>query len=255
MGFSGLNALSANVTVRIDAIMIPLLLSLSSNGTYLILMFISNTIGIPNTSLNQIASPVVSESLENGDMQNIDNIYKKTSLNSFIIGAILFIILWAILPDIVSFMAKNNEIQPYLFVFFYLGIAKLIDMLTSVNTYIIIYSKYYRYNLLFLSTLAFLNIVLNYILILDYGIVGAAMATAISMALYNIFKLIFIQIKFNLFPFTKSTLSIVLISILVFFISTKLPNSEYALANLVYNSRISFSFNCFLDWDNFCFNS
>lgn len=238
MGFSGLNVLSANITTRIDIIMIPLLLSLTGGGVYSILMFMSNTIAIPNNSLNQIANPVISESMKNQDIDNIDSIYKKTSLNSYIIGALMFIILWAILPHIVSFMSKPKEVLPFLYVFFFLGISKLIDMLTSVNSYIIIYSKYYKYNLIFLGFLAVLNIILNYILIQKYGIVGAAVATAISIAFYNIIKLIFIQLKFNLFPFTKYTIFIIIISFIVFGISLMLPGFKYSIFNILYKPII-----------------
>jgi len=234
MGFSGLNSLSANITVRIDTIMIPMLNTLSGTGIYGILMFMSNTIAIPNISLNQIASPIVSESIANNDFENIDNIYKKTSLNSYIIGAILFIIIWSILPHIIEIMPSDKDFMPYIYVFFFLGLAKLIDMLTSVNSYIIIYSKYYRFNLYFLLFLAVLNLILNYFFIINYGIVGAALATMISMFLYNLMKLIFIKLKFNLFPFDINTIKILIISFIVFAIGHYLPNLNFVLLNLVY---------------------
>jgi len=234
MGFSGLNSLSGNVTTRIDAIMIPLLTSLAGNGIYSIFLFMSNTISIPNNSLNQIASPIIANSIANNDFSNVNNIYKKTSLNSYLIGAILFIIIWSILPDIIQLMPSDKDFHPFIYVFFFLGIAKLVDMLTSINSYIIIYSKYYKYNLLFLLVLAILNLVLNYFLINKYGIVGAAIATLSSMILYNLAKLVFIKIKFDLFPFNFNTIKIVLISFIVFFISVYLPNADFVIINLVY---------------------
>ncbi len=238
MGFSGLNVLSANITTRIDTIMIPLLLSTTANGTYAIFLFMSNTIAIPMNSLNQIASPVVSDSIKNSDYQNIDNIYKKTSLNSFIAGSFLFIVIWTILPDLLQIMPMNKQITPYLYVFFFLGIAKLIDMLTSVNSYIIIYSKYYRYNLIFLLFLSLMNLILNYYLINSYGITGAGIATMISIILYNFIKLVFIKRKFNLFPFTNNTLIIILIAIITFTVGIYIPSSNFAIINLIYKPVI-----------------
>ena len=238
MGFSGLNVLSANITTRIDTIMIPMLISTAANGTYAIFLFMSNTIAIPMNSLNQIASPVVSDSIKNSDYKNIDDIYKKTSLNSFIAGAFIFIIIWTILPDLLQIMPMNKEIKPYLYVFFYLGIAKLIDMLTSVNSYIIIYSKYYKYNFLFLVFLAVLNLILNYYLINIYGITGAGIATMISIILYNLIKLVFIVRKFNLFPFTNKTLVIILIAIITFIAGIYIPSTDFAILNLIYKPLI-----------------
>ena len=238
MGFSGLNVLSANITTRIDTIMIPMLISTAANGTYTIFLFMSNTIAIPMNSLNQIASPIVSDSIKNEDYGNIENIYKKTSLNSFIAGAFIFIVIWTILPDLLQIMPKNKEIKPYLFVFFFLGIAKLVDMLTSVNSYIIIYSKYYKYNLIFLIFLSVLNLILNYYLIQIYGITGAGIATMLSITLYNLLKLIFIKRKFNLFPFTKDTIVIILIAAITFVAGIFIPSSEIAILNLIYKTAI-----------------
>ncbi len=238
MGFSGLNVLSANITTRIDTIMIPMLISTAANGTYTIFLFMSNTIAIPMNSLNQIASPVVSDSIKNSDYKNIENIYKKTSINSFIAGAFIFIIIWTILPDLLQIMPKNKDIKPYLYVFFFLGIAKLIDMLTSVNSYIIIYSKYYKYNLIFLIFLAVLNLILNYYLIHIYGITGAGIATMISITLYNLIKLIFIKRKFNLFPFTKNTIVIILIASITFIAGIYIPSTDITILNLIYKPAI-----------------
>ncbi len=238
MGFSGLNGLSSNITTRIDTIMIPMLVNMAANGTYAIYLFMSNTLAIPMNSLNQIASPVVSESMKNSDFKNIDDIYKKTSLNSFIAGAFIFIVIWTILSDLLHIMPKNDEIKPFVYVFFFLGIAKLIDMLTSVNTYIIIYSKYYKYNLLFLLFLAILNLLLNYYLIKLYGITGAGIATMLSIIMYNLVKLVFIKIKFDLFPFTKNTLIIILIACIVFFAGNHIPSSNFPVLNMGYKSVV-----------------
>ncbi len=233
-GFSGLNTISASITSRIDILMITMLVAFTGTSIYSIFLFMSNVIAIPNVSLNQIASPVISGSMREGDMQNVGTIYKKTSLNSFIIGAILFIIIWSILPNLVAIMPSKKDLMPYIYVFLFLGLSKLFDMFTSVNSYIMIYSKYYRYNLLFLVSLAVLNIVLNYFLIGQYGIVGAAIATFISMFLYNIIKLFFIKAKFDLFPFDKNSVLIVVIGIVVFLVSIYLPDFEFELINLGY---------------------
>jgi len=219
-------------------VMITMLVPFTGTSIYSIFLFMSNVIGIPNASLNQIASPVISDSMQKGDLDNVDTIYKKTSLNSFIIGAILFIIIWSILPNLIEIMPPEKDLMPYIYVFLFLGLSKLIDLFTSVNSYIMVYSKYYKYNLLFLVILSFLNIVLNYFLINKYGITGAALATMISMFLYNMSKLFFIKSKFNLFPFDKNSVLIVMIGIMVFFIGTFLPDFNMVLINLGYKPLI-----------------
>ena len=62
-------------------------------------------------------------------------------------------------------------------------------------------------NIVFCSSM--LNIALNYLLIPHYGYNGAAIATALSMGLWNVSALMYVKNKFNLFmgyiPFVKLT--------------------------------------------------
>ena len=82
----------------------------------------------------------------------------------------------------------------------FLGIARVINMATGLNNEIINYSKYYAWNLVFILFLATTNIVANILLIKAFGLVGAALATLISISLFNIIRLSFIQLKFKMHP-------------------------------------------------------
>jgi O-antigen/teichoic acid export membrane protein len=84
-----------------------------------------------------------------------------------------------------------------------LGLAKLFDMLTSINEYIIAYSKHFRYNLYFLLVLAVVNVVANLTLIPQFELAGAALATLLSVVLFNIFKTYFVYAKFKIHPFQR----------------------------------------------------
>ncbi|MGE5355964.1 MAG: lipopolysaccharide biosynthesis protein [Deltaproteobacteria bacterium] len=238
MGFSGLNIIGESITTQIDRIMIPMLMTMSSNGIYSIFLFMSNTIAIPYTSMYPIASPVLSESMQKGDMKNVESIYKKTSLNSLIAGVFIFVILWVNIREIVSIMHDKDKIIPFINVFLFLSLAKLVDMVTSVNSFIIIYSKYFRYNLIFLLILALSNIVLNYYFINKYGIEGAAFATLLSVIFYNTLKLIFIQLKFKINPFSRSVYYLTAISGVMVFIAGLLPEVQWVIISIAYKSII-----------------
>lgn len=251
MLYSGLNQMGSNLVSRIDMVMIAVLISFTDNGTYGILLFMANIIDIPIRSINQIASPIVSRSMETKDMENVDQVYKKSSINALIFGIFIFILMWAILPDLFEIMPRSEDMINYIWVFFFLGLGKLVDMAFSINGFIIIYSKYYKYNLLFLSILALLNIILNYWLIREYGILGAAGATAFSIACFNIVKLIFIRKKLKLWPFTKTTLIVVLLGLFTLILGILIPSSGEPFLNIVLKSSILTSVYYFgLKWLN-----
>ena len=73
-------------------------------------------------------------------------------------------------------------------------------MVSGLNAQIIINSKYYRYDLYTSLFLVLSQYQLILFLIPKYGINGAAMATAISIFLFNLIRLILIKIKMGMHP-------------------------------------------------------
>ena len=77
-----------------------------------------------------------------------------------------------------------------------------------------------------------LTVALNYWLIPTYGLTGAAVATLLSLSLYNLLKYLFIWWQFQMQAFTWSTLKVLLIGSLAYLIASVLPRSPWLLLNL-----------------------
>ena len=73
---------------------------------------------------------------------------------------------------------------------FYIGLAQLFNISTGVNGAIITNTKYYRFDLYTSVLLAIITVIANLLLIPRFGIDGAAMATAISIFLFNLTRLL-----------------------------------------------------------------
>lgn len=201
MLFGVLNLVSSIFVYRIDLIMIGLLISMTDVGYYSIFLFMATAIDVPIKAVYRITGPIISNAMENNDIEEVHTLYKKASSNLFIIGVALFSLIWLNMDTILKIMSHGEELRPFAYTFLFLGITKLLDMATSVNFNIISYSKYFRLNTLFIILLAGLNIGMNYIFIQKIGVIGAALATAISMLLFDILKTGFIYIKFRIHPF------------------------------------------------------
>jgi O-antigen/teichoic acid export membrane protein len=186
--------------------MIPLLLDMAKNGVYNKVFFIANVIEMPTRAMNQITAPIIAKAWEHNDVAEIRTVYKKASNNLFVIGSFFFLLIWYVLDDLIAISANPDAFPDARNIFLLLASSKLLDMLTSVNSQIITYSKAYRYNLLFMLFLGISNLILNYILIGRFGLVGAAMATALSLLMYNVLKLAFIQLRFRMHPFSWGTM-------------------------------------------------
>ena len=204
------------LATRIDEFMIPTLIDFTSNGAYAIAAFIGSAIMIPGTAVMQISSPIIAKSIQEGDWKNVGSIYTKASTNLTLIGLFFFVAIICSVEDLFSMMSKPEEMVSGFSVVLFICLAKLIDMMTSVNNQIINYSKYYRFGMWAIIVLGIMNVFLNLFLIPKYGITGAAMATFTSLVLYNILKLGFIYYKFKIQPFTKQTWMLIFIASLSF---------------------------------------
>ncbi len=232
LSYSNLNIIGNTLAFRIDLIMVAMMLGFQMTGTYGILFALAGTIDIPNQSIIQIAAPVISDSWEKNDIKEINNIYRKSSITLITFGTFLFLGTWLCLDSILELSTNTKLLSSVKYIFFFLGLAKLIDMVTGVNTQIIIFSKYFKYNLIFILILGIVNVVSNYFLILEFNVVGAAMATFAAMLIINLVKLLFIYIKVGIHPFSKSTGMLLIIGMVSYAIAFYIPNLENPFLNI-----------------------
>ena len=78
----------------------------------------------------------------------------------------------------------------------------------------------------------------NFLFIPMYGLAGSALATCISLFLFNVIKLIFIQVKFGFHPFTSRIFPVVGFVIGAWLLTRALPESESNIINLFYKSAV-----------------
>ena len=118
-------------------------------------------------------------------------------------------------------------------------------MVTGVNGEIIIMSRYYKFYIIAISLLAVFIIISNYYLIPAYGLAGAAAASLLSVLVFNLSKLIFIKVKFNMQPFTVNTLKVLLLGAAVFLMIQYLPRNPNPMVDIFIRSSIITFIYCF----------
>lgn len=223
----------------IDTIMVAPLTNFGEGGLYNIALFIGNAIGIPLAAINGIAAPIISKAWGKNDRAEITQIYERSSKLLFTTGIFLLMLVWLSLDDVFRLSPKYDELIAGQFVVLIIGIARVIDMTTGVNGSIIGYSKYYRFNLLALLVLSFSNVFLNYLLIPQLGITGAAVATGISIVLFNVIKYVFIWSRFGMQPLRWSFLWVFLLAAIAYVVSSILPPTGIPLINIVLKSGLA----------------
>lgn len=244
--FGGLNYFGTILAYKIDAVMIGNLLNKTMVGYYSTYLFLASVLEIPFRSFNRISGPIISRAFENNQLDLIEDIYKKSSRNLMVTGLLVFGGIWLNMDYLFEIMKNGEDISMYKNIFLFLGLAKLFDTLTSVNNLILIYSKWYRYNLIFLLLLGTSNIILNIFFIKEFGIIGAGYATTISIFAFNLVKSLFIYRKFKMHPFSKKSYLQLLVLIAILSIEPLFNLEFHPVISLVITS---FGFGiCFLSF-------
>ena len=237
-----LGSLGGILAFQIDVFMVANLLTLYAASVYSISLFIANTIDVPLRAIFNITSPIVSKAWKENNLTEINDLYKRSSINLFLFGSFLFLVIWLNLDDLYAFLPEGNKLIDGKYVILFLGLAKLIDQLTSINGSIINYSRYYRFNFFAVMVLSILNIALNIVLIPRFQVVGAALATMTSLILFNILKVSYIYFKMGLQPFSIKTIWVVLMALACYGLVGFLPLTQYYLLNMIIRSILIAAF-------------
>jgi O-antigen/teichoic acid export membrane protein len=261
--FGLLGSLGGVMAFKIDSLMISSLKNFESNGIYNIGLYISNIISTPTVAIAAIAGPIISEAWDKGDKKRIGSIYRDSSIMLLIFGFFAFLLIMYLLSDIMRLYPSKFDFSELRFVILFLALSNLVDMATSVNNQIIIYSDYYKFNLVAMILLGVFNVCLNYYLLVvqDLGITGVAIATSLSLFLFNLIKFIFIYYKFDLQPFSWATVKLLSIAVVIYFIITQFDFHFTIVGNVlvkgllitvlylptVYLAKISAQYNGYID--------
>jgi O-antigen/teichoic acid export membrane protein len=215
--------------------MITAFLGLEKNGIYSQIIFLTSALMIPYRSLLRIGSAFVPYYWKDRDMGKMQILYQKISSVSLLIGLLMFSFIWINIKELFSFLPK--EYYDGIWVFLFIMIGRLIDMYFGINGTIFITSKKYKYDIMFTLILILLVVLLNFILIPKYGIIGSSIATSIGYIIYNFGRLVFVYLKYNLHPFNLKQFYLIVIFLFSILVGELIfPLSDSTFLNICIHS-------------------
>lgn len=221
----------------IDGAMVSAILGMQSAGIYYIFQYFGLLTTLASRALQPITLPLVAGGFKEQDMERVADVYKRTAMIQLIGGALILLGIFINLDNVVKLVPP--EYAPGAMVGIIVGMARLFDMSTGVNGMIITNSKYYKLDLYFMVLLTILTIVTNYIFIHKIGIIGAALATALTAFIYNFGKWLFVKWKFNMQPFSRKTLVVIGIIIITTIIGYYVPKLNNWYLDVLLRSSIA----------------
>ena len=238
--FGFLGNIGNYIAIKIDSYMIGEFISFEENGIYNNIYSIISLIVVPQMGLFNLSAPIINKVLANGDYNELDRFHKKTSLSLFFLGLVLFCCIAVGFPYLADFMKNGEDLRSSEPIVWVLGFAMLFDLATGFNGHIISLSRYYKFNIVVMLILAVLTITTNMLFLkhTDLGILGIAMAYAISLSLFNVIKIIFNYIKFKVFPLGIEMMYAMILGCISINVALLLPDLKLNILNLFYKPAV-----------------
>ncbi len=203
-----LSGAAASFILDIDKSMIFAITKDENVAFYAVALYIAALIEAPGRAMFQITSPMVAQAINSNDLNRLEELLKKSSINLMVVSGLAFLIVNLNLLDFYKLINQSGYASAFSVVII-ISLGKFFSMSMGCLNNIISNSKYYPYVFWFSVSSAVLAVLLNYYLISAYGIMGAAFATLIVILFINSCKLILIYYAFNIHPYNRKSLSII----------------------------------------------
>lgn len=209
---------------------------LADAAVFTIATYLITLMDVPQRSLIAAATPHISQAWKDRDMGKLDSLYKKTALNLLIIASGILGLVLINNQLIIQWLGNRYAMLPTLM--FILGMSKLIDLGTGLNSQILQLSKHWKIDLFSNMFFVGISILLNFFLTRSYGILGTATGTIISIFIYNLMRFVFIKSIYNLQPFSWQNGVALLSAAILTGALTYLNISENILVNSIIASTL-----------------
>ena len=265
---------AASLLIDIDKYMIPQKEAISQTAYYAVAVFIATVVEIPGRAMFQIINPLVARSLNENNINELNDLYTKSSINLLIIAGLFFLVININIVPFYNLMSSSSY-GDAIWVVLMISLSKLILMSFGCGPAILATSKFYKITLPFSIFMAVSVYFLNDILIDIYSINGAALSTLIVVIFFTFFKILYIKFKLDIIPYSIHTIKVLAIILFTFFIFVGIDNDgrlfyflfsdlEFEFSNvleiifnsvlvsslylyIVYKSKSSKSFNNFIN--------
>lgn len=226
------------ISTFIDTIIIMSLVGTSAAGIFSLGSVVSGLVQAPQRGVIAASIPVLSKAWKDKNMDKISLIYKRSGINLLIISLGIFLLVWMSYEDAVETFNLKTAYLDSKWIFFFLGMARIVDSGTGVNSQIIGTSIFWRFEMVSGVVLLVLIVPLNYYMIKEFGIVGAGYSNLISLSIYNVIRLEFLSRRFKMHPFSMKTLYAILIALACYSICHYLFHSYHGLSGMFLRSSI-----------------
>lgn len=189
---------------RIDVLLVGALLSAEVAGVYNIALFLTGLISLPLLSINQLFPPVASRLYADGDVETLRTTYSTATrwiLTAALLLAVYEIAFRGTLLSVFGPAYRRGELVLAVF-----AVGQVVNSSVGSAGWLLLMTDHQYIGALNNWLLGITNVALSYVLILEYGLVGAALGTAGSLAVVNCLRVVELWYLERLQPYDRAFL-------------------------------------------------
>ena len=166
---------------------------------YAVAVYIGSFVAVPSRAMMQVVLPVLADAWRRKDRVALQRIYERSALVQLLVGTFLFLLLWASIEDLFTLLPPAYAMGASITLV--IGLGQLVNASAGVNIGIISMSRSYRFDAWSSLALLGLDAIACFVLVLHFGVEGAAWATVASITLINALRIWFLWKHHGLWPF------------------------------------------------------
>jgi len=207
-------AVSNQIFLNVDRLMIGYFCTVKDVGLYTPAASVAIFVSAPLTMFNPIFSPIIARYYHEQRIGELSYLFKTITRWAFTVSLPLFIFILLMSKEIMQIFGKQYLQSSGVLVI--LSLAQLINAATGSVSIILAMSSNQKILLVVTVFVNILNIILNMFLIPCLGIMGAAVATGISIIMLNVLNCYFVFRVVSVHPFDMKFLRPLLKGIVTF---------------------------------------
>lgn len=181
---------------RIDIFFLGFFKGSRQVGIYNILLRVSDVISFGLTIVNFVLSPLIARFFANGNAVLVQKVITRSAQVTFLCGLVLIVFIVIFRNPILNFFGVNYMNAPEALLI--LSAGQLVNVFFGSVGTLLMMSGNEKFSIFSLLVSTVFNFVSNVTLIPAYGVVGAATATAGSLAIWNVLMYVFVRRKLHI---------------------------------------------------------
>ena len=235
-----LTSIGITLSGRMDLFMVAFIDKggLSSAGVYTMAFYMVSIIEIPMRAILSVAAPKIAEAAKEGDKQRVEDVYRLVGFYQLLSGLLIFIMIWVNIDSIFAIMPNGEQFAGGKWIFFFLGLAKLVELTLTCSHTVVSTSRYYYWNVYYTISVLVMSFVSTIYLIPHFGTMGAALAMLLTNLVSYGLQQGLVSLKIGVHPFSLRMLYTLPIAFLAWGADSLLPRMSSVWVDLFARSAL-----------------